>query len=106
MLSARIAEVGALRYTPAQLPALDMWLEHESQIDEAGRPRQVKARLKAVAFGSVAERLGRQTVGGDWRFTGFLASPNRGSGSVLLHIQDFSAMPDALPEKPSVEIDR
>ena len=88
MICARIAEVGALRYTPANLPALDLRLEHESEIDEAGQTRQVKPRFKAVAFGSVAERIGRQTVGSDWRFSGFLASP-RNSSNVVLHIQDF-----------------
>jgi primosomal replication protein N len=36
-LSATLAEAGALRHTPAGLPALDMRLEHESGIEEAAR---------------------------------------------------------------------
>ncbi len=87
-LTARIVESGALRYTPAGLPALDLRLEHESQVDEGGSPRQVKATLKALAIGAVAERLGVQAVGSDWCFTGFLASP-RNARHVVLHIQDF-----------------
>ena len=87
-LSASIAELGARRYTPAGLPALDLRLEHESTAEEAGQGRQVKAALKAVAIGAIAERLGRQAVGSSWCFTGFLASP-RNAKSVVLHIQDF-----------------
>ena len=87
-LSASIAELSAPRYTPAGLPALDLRLEHESTAEEAGQDRQVKAALKAVAIGAIAERLGRQAVGSSWCFTGFLASP-RNAKSVVLHIQDF-----------------
>ncbi|MES2482746.1 MAG: primosomal replication protein N, partial [Pseudomonadota bacterium] len=35
VLSARIAQAFALRYTPAGLPALDLRLEHESEVSEA-----------------------------------------------------------------------
>ena len=88
VLTASIAEVSALRYTPAGLPALDFRLEHESEILEGGQARQVKAAVKAKALGSVAETLGRQPVGSLWRFTGFLATPRNGKHPVL-HIQSF-----------------
>ena len=88
VLSARIAEANALRYTPAGLPALDCQLEHESEIVEAGQQRQVKTAVKAVAFGSVAEALGKQPIGSQWQFTGFLATPRNGKYPVL-HIQQF-----------------
>jgi primosomal replication protein N len=87
-LSACIVELGAPRHTPAGLPALDLRLEHESQVEEAGQIRQAKAALKAVALGAIAERLGRQAIGSCWCFTGFLSSP-RNARSVVLHIQDF-----------------
>ena len=88
VLSACIAQASALRYTPAGLPALDFSLEHESEITEAGQVRQVKAAIKAVAFGSVAETLGKQALGSSWKFTGFLATPRNGKHAVL-HIQSF-----------------
>jgi primosomal replication protein N len=88
LLTARVAELGALRFTPAGLPALDLRLEHESKVLEAGKPRQVKAALKAVAFGAVAERLATQALGSLWRFRGFLATPGTAKHPVL-HIQDF-----------------
>jgi primosomal replication protein N len=88
VLTACIAEVSALRYTPAGLPALDFRLEHESQVTEGGQARQVKAEIKAKALGSVAETLGRQPVGSRWMFTGFLATPRNGKHPVL-HVQQF-----------------
>jgi primosomal replication protein N len=88
VLSARIAQAGALRYTPAGLPALDFSLEHESEITEAGQPRQVKVAIKAVAFGGMAETLGKQAIGSSWKFNGFLATPRNGKHPVF-HIQSF-----------------
>jgi len=88
LLTAHVAELGALRFTPAGLPALDLKLEHESRVLEAGKPRQVKAALKAVAFGAVAERLATQALGSLWRFRGFLATSGTAKHPVL-HIQDF-----------------
>ncbi|VTU33984.1 Primosomal replication protein n [Variovorax sp. PBL-H6] len=88
MLTACVAELGALRFTPAGVPAIDLRLEHESMVTEAAQPRQVKTVLKAVAFGTVAERLAKQALGSLWRFQGFLATPRNGKHPVL-HIQDF-----------------
>ena len=88
LLTARIAEASPLRYTPAGLPALTLRLEHESQQTEAGNPREVKAAMKAVAFGAMAERLARQNIGSLWTFSGFLATPRNGKTAVL-HIQDI-----------------
>jgi primosomal replication protein N len=88
VLSACIVEASAMRYTPAGLPALDMRLEHGSDVQEAGQARQVKANLKAVAIGSVAERLVQQPLGLEFKFTGFISSP-RNSKQVVFHIQDF-----------------
>ena len=88
VLTACIAELDALRYTPAGLPALNLRLEHESELQEAGQTRQVKATMKAVAFGAMAERLVKQAIGSAWRFNGFLATPRNGK-HVVLHIQEF-----------------
>ncbi|MFY9183005.1 MULTISPECIES: primosomal replication protein N [unclassified Limnohabitans] len=87
-LTACIAEQAALRYTPAGLPALDLILEHASEVQEAGQIRQVQLKLRALAFGSLAERLVKQAVGSVWTFKGFLATPRQGK-SVVLHIQEF-----------------
>jgi primosomal replication protein N len=88
ILSARIAEAKALRYTPAGVPALDLLLAHESEALEAGQQRQVKVEVRAVAFGAHAETLARQAIGSGFRFTGFLAALRNGKHPVL-HIQSF-----------------
>ena len=88
VLTACIAEASVSRYTPAGLPALDFRLEHESQVSEAGQARQVKVAIRAVAFGSLAETIGRQPIGSQWRFSGFLATPRNGKHPVF-HIQSF-----------------
>ncbi len=77
-----------MRYTPAGLPALNLRLEHESVVQEAGSSRTVKVVVKAVAFGTLAERLAKQAIGSVWKFTGFLANARQGK-SVVFHIQDF-----------------
>ena len=89
VLTATIVELSAPRYTPAGLPALDLRLEHESLLQEAGQDRQVKASVKAVAFGALAERLARQVIGSSWRFQGFVATPRNGK-TLVFHIQEFS----------------
>ena len=89
VLTACIAELEALRYTPAGLPALNLKLEHESEVQEAGQARQVKVNVKSLAFAAVAERLVNQALGSKWRFRGFLASQRNGKG-VVFHIQEFS----------------
>jgi len=88
VLTACIAEQAALRYTPAGLPALDLVLEHTSELQEAGQNRKVQLKLRALAFGVMAESLVRQAVGSQCLFKGFLATPRQGK-SVVLHIQEF-----------------
>ena len=89
LLMASVVALDALRYTPAGLPALNVKLEHESSLMEAGQARTVKAAIKAVAFGTVAERLAKQAIGSVWSFKGFLATPLNGK-HVVYHLQDFS----------------
>jgi len=88
VLSAAIAEIQPLRYTPAGLPALDLRLEHASGQVEAGEKRQVRLAAKAIAFGTLAERLARQAEGSHWTFRGFLAAGRNGKG-LMFHIQDI-----------------
>jgi primosomal replication protein N len=89
VLSACIAELEALRYTPAGIPALNFRLEHESEAQEAGQARQIKVAVKAVAFGALAERLVKQPIGSVWRFNGFLGNARHGK-SIVFHIQEYS----------------
>ncbi len=88
VLTACIAELEALRYTPAGVPALNLKLEHASSVNEAGQARQIKAVARAVALGAMAERLAKQATGSVWKFSGFLATPRNGK-HIVFHIQEF-----------------
>jgi len=87
-LRACIVAAESLRYTPAGLPALSFQLDHDSTLLEVGVDRNVKLVIKAVAFGTMAERLAKQAVGSVWTFNGFLCNARQGK-SVVFHIQDF-----------------
>ncbi|MDO4769751.1 MAG: primosomal replication protein N [Brachymonas sp.] len=94
-LTAQLAERGALRFSPAGIPAIDCVLQHQSEVMEAGVLRKVQVQLKAVAVGPVAEQLERQTLGMQAQFKGFLGSANRSRpgmsrSSVIFHIQSFA----------------
>lgn len=56
---------------------------------EAGQSRRVRAVMKSVAFGAVAEQLAKRDIGSNWHFKGFLATP-RGAKHVVFHIQEFA----------------
>jgi len=87
-LTARIAGASPLRYTPAGIPALNLVLEHESEIEEAGVTRQVKLTVRAVVFGALAEVSARSELGKLQFFTGFLINA-RTSKSLVFHIQSI-----------------
>jgi primosomal replication protein N len=88
-LSARIAEASPLRYTPAGIPALNLVLEHESELVEGGASRQVRLTVRAVAFGSLAETAQQIELGKPRLFTGFLINA-RTSKSLVFHIQSIA----------------
>ena len=90
-LTARIAEVSPLRYTPAGIPALNVVLEHESEIVEAGVTRQVKLTVRAVAFGALAETSAKAELCKLQMFTGFLINA-RTSKSIVFHIQEITSI--------------
>ena len=74
-----------MRYTPAGLPALDLTLEHQGQSMEAGSPRKVDLKLRALALGDLARRLQQLPAGQPALWTGFLAPARNGKG-VVMHI--------------------
>lgn len=83
VLNAQLLERGAVRYTPAGLPAIDISLKHESQVLEAGVPRKVSMEIKAVVIGELSQRVNGLDVGEQACFTGFLAAQRNGRGTVF-----------------------
>ena len=73
VLAAALIERGAVRYTPAGLPALDLLLKHESEVSEDGQPRKVSVEIKAVAIGAITRHAGALALGDAGTFAGFLA---------------------------------
>ena len=83
---ALLTERGALRYTPAGIPAIECSLRHQSVQAEAGGERKVECELFAVAFGDVARELAGRPVGSAMKCEGFLARRYRTGITVALHI--------------------
>lgn len=86
---ASVIEKGALRYTPAGLPAIDVMLRHESQqapLAEESRPRTVAFEIRGRAIGAVAEALNGAALGTPRSLEGFLGGNRNGRG-VVLHIE-------------------
>ncbi len=88
VLTAQLVERGALRYTPAGLPAVDLSLKHESSVTQDGQARQVSFEIKARAIGAITERLTGMEMGSTHGFAGFLGSQRNGRG-VVFHITEL-----------------
>ena len=88
VLTAAIVEAKPLRCTPAGLPAIDLRLEAETEVEEAGQKRKAQVAIRALALGATAERLAKLALGSIWRFSGFLTTP-RNVKTVVFHIQEF-----------------
>ena len=88
-LDARLQSRGALRFTPAGVPALDFELAHESVQVEAGSERRVACELAAVALGPLARKIADVEPGSQIRCSGFLARRYRTGITVALHVNEF-----------------
>ena len=87
MLSATLVERGALRYTPAGLPALDLSLRHESQVTQDGQARKVSVEIRARAIGEITRRASALELASEHGFAGFLGSERNGRG-VVFHVTE------------------
>lgn len=97
LLSAKLIERQALRYTPAGLPALDLLLMHESEVMQEGQRRKVQAEVKARAVGSVVRSASALELGSQAEFAGFLGGQRAGRG-LLFHILELHPITsDAAP---------
>ena len=88
VLSAQLVERGAVRYTPAGIPACDMVLRHESLVTEAGHARKVLMDIRAVLIGDLVSTLLKMEIGSPANFAGFLANQRNGRG-IVFHVTEF-----------------
>ncbi len=92
LLSARLVERQALRYTPAGLPALDLLLQHESEVLHEGQRRKVTVEMKARAIGQTVSAAAALAIGDHADFAGFVGALRNGRG-VVFHILELHAQP-------------
>jgi primosomal replication protein N len=88
VLTAQLVERGALRYTPAGLPALDLSLKHESEATQDGQTRKVWFEIRARAIGEITQRVAKVEMGSTHGFAGFLGSQRNGRG-VVFHVTEL-----------------
>ena len=81
--------MGALRYTPAGLAAVEFKLGHESQQCEAGGTRSIQAEVSAIAFETPAKLIATAKLGTDLNVTGFLAAKSKRSRKLVLHVTNI-----------------
>jgi primosomal replication protein N len=96
ILSGTLVELGALRYTPAGLPAVEFRMSHDSSMTEAGTERRVRAEMPAIAFDTVARQVASAGLGSALRARGFLAAKSQRSTKVVLHVTNIEFMEGAL----------
>jgi len=82
-------ELSALRYTPAGIPVVEFKLDHESEQDEAGAKRKVKAEIVAVAFEAQARLLAKMKLNSDLKVEGFLSAKTKRSKKLVLHVTNI-----------------
>ena len=85
-LAGVIAELDALRYTPAGVPLVGLRLRHESQQIEAGTARRVNVEMAAVAIGEIAQNISVLPGGSHISVEGFVARKSPQSNQIVLHI--------------------
>jgi primosomal replication protein N len=67
-------------------------LEHESEQDEAGARRMVKAEIPAIAFEAQARLAAAAKLGVKLRLQGFLGAKSRRSKKLVLHVTNMEFM--------------
>lgn len=82
-----IADISVLRYTPAGMPVIELQLEHQSEVEEAGLNRRLHFTMSAVALGDMALQLADTPLGAILEIQGFIAPLHRSSVRTVLHIQ-------------------
>ncbi|RTL51389.1 MAG: primosomal replication protein N [Rhodocyclaceae bacterium] len=85
-LSGVVLERGALRYTPAGIPAIEFRLAHQSEQMEAENLRKVECEMPCVALGPTANLIAALKPGDIIQVGGFLAARSLKVKSPVLHV--------------------
>lgn len=87
-----LAEVGALRYTPAGLERVELMIRHVSTRQEAGMPRKVHCEIPALALGAAARKASILPQGQRVKAEGFLAQRSLRSVQLVMHIDNITLL--------------
>lgn len=85
----QVSELSPVRYTPAGVPVLEFLLSHQSEVTEAGQPRQLAFVLPVLAMGDLAQMASTVGLGQAVRIQGFLAPVRKDSPRFRLHAQQI-----------------
>ncbi|MEN9772648.1 MAG: hypothetical protein RJA58_1291 [Pseudomonadota bacterium] len=88
-LSAVVVERKAKRYTPAGFPVVEVLIQHQSAVQEAGLARTIELLMNVKAIGTIAEQLEQVPLGAALRCEGFLAPARQQSKRLNLHLTKF-----------------
>ena len=86
-LTATVDREDALRYTPAGLPVLEMWLKHQSRQTAQGFDRDVACEIQAVLIGEEARKFSGKLAGNTVNLTGFLSQRSLRNPRLVLNIE-------------------
>lgn len=86
VLSAVVDREDAIRYTPAGIPVLEMWLHHQSRQSASGFEREVSCEIQAVWVGEQAKVVAGSLAGQVVTVTGFLSQRSLRNPRLVLHI--------------------
>jgi primosomal replication protein N len=84
-----LLELGALRYTPAGIPAVEFRLRHESEQSEAGGARKIEAEIGGIAFDAQARLLAGTRLNTGLKLQGFLGAKSKRSRKLVLHVTNI-----------------
>ncbi|WP_217807013.1 primosomal replication protein N [Andreprevotia lacus] len=92
-LTGRLAEMSALRHTPAGTPIVMCVIAHQSLQTENGSNRKVVAEVEAKAIGKTAQAISLLQPGQALQLSGFIASANlKQPRRLVLHIDEFELL--------------
>jgi len=89
VLSGKLIELEALRYTPAGIPVVNFRISHASERAEAGAVRAVECEIAGLAFEREARLMAAAKPGMQVKVAGFLDRKSRGSRQLVLHTTDI-----------------
>lgn len=87
VLTATVEREEDLRYTPAGIPVVEMWVRHQSRQTAGGFERDVACEIQAVLIGEDARRIAGKLAGSTVTLTGFLSQRSLRNPRLVLNIE-------------------